>query len=543
MQNQVKELEHANRRFKVKIDMLEREKNTITKKHDAKLEDLNTKNKALEEQLAEWESKASILESNNRETAKELEAKLAAESRRVRDLEMSLESAESKAISKMKSMEMELEELRESSTKIEEYEQVLGKLMERNQELEEEAKQAKEERDMANRQVDLADRRKAIKVKDLEETIAEQKLIIEQQQETLDESVKTILKLYSLNNGKGDDMSTMSEEKLTDIARAMVPRLPSRSSLPTLPERPPSPVGTLASSYSRARQSSSRGRALTDEVESLMYDARARSRGRDRLEELDYDKLAASRPKSRGRGERSESIRQLTARAHTPSRDRSRSPLHRQTSNDRTYDPTGPNSLALVPVMPKESSSTYGGQYGIPPPRSSSARRGGGGGYDRVDSTYTDGMSYSSAIVPRQTHDRPRSFNQQSSVYRNHDDLDRDRNRRDRDRRREDRGGGGWDESQRHRDRGGSGGAGGGYPNRPGSRGGHDSRQNRGYSHEEDAYSRRSTRDPSISGDTMMSGDPRRGQYRNHGGKHRSGGGKQKQSRGHDSRSRLALDP
>jgi hypothetical protein len=67
-------------------------------------------------------------------------------------------------------------ELREASAKIDEYEQVLGKLMERNNELEAEVKQAREERDMANRQVELSDRRRAVKIKDLEEQVAEQKV-------------------------------------------------------------------------------------------------------------------------------------------------------------------------------------------------------------------------------------------------------------------------------------------------------------------------------------------------------------------------------
>jgi hypothetical protein len=48
--------------------------------------------------------------------------------------------------------------------------------MERNNELEAEAKQAREERDMANRQVELSDRRRAVKIKDLEEQVAEQKV-------------------------------------------------------------------------------------------------------------------------------------------------------------------------------------------------------------------------------------------------------------------------------------------------------------------------------------------------------------------------------
>lgn len=174
--NQVKELEHANRRFKVKIDMLEREKNTIAKKFETKIEELMNKNKALEDQLSEFESKANAFETSNRNTVMELEAKLAAETSRVRELELSTESAVSKYNTKIKSVEAEMEELRQSSSKIEEYEQVLGKLMERNAELEAEAKEARDERDMANRQVELSDRRRNVKVKDLQEQVAEQKV-------------------------------------------------------------------------------------------------------------------------------------------------------------------------------------------------------------------------------------------------------------------------------------------------------------------------------------------------------------------------------
>ena len=126
---------------------------------------------------------------------------------------------------KMKGMEDELVELRDSCSKIEEYEQVLGKLMERNEELETQVKELTDEVEMSNRQVELLDHRRAAKVNDLEEKIEEQRLVIEQQQEMLDESVKTILKLYSLNNMQDDDLLVMSEEKLTDMARAIVPRL------------------------------------------------------------------------------------------------------------------------------------------------------------------------------------------------------------------------------------------------------------------------------------------------------------------------------
>lgn len=171
-------MEHANRRFKVKIDMLEREKTNIAKKFEAKIDELANKNKSLEQQLSEFESKANALETSNRNTVMELEAKLATETNRVRDLELSTESAVSKYSSKVKSLETELEDLRQSSAKIDEYEQVLGKLMERNAELEAEAKEAREEKDMANRQIELSDRRRAVKVKDLQDQVAEQKVSV-----------------------------------------------------------------------------------------------------------------------------------------------------------------------------------------------------------------------------------------------------------------------------------------------------------------------------------------------------------------------------
>ena len=171
-------MEHANRRFKVKIDMLEREKTNIAKKFEAKIDELANKNKSLEQQLSEFESKANALETSNRNTVMELEAKLATETNRVRDLELSTESAVSKYSSKVKSLETELEDLRQSSAKIDEYEQVLGKLMERNAELEAEAKEAREEKDMANRQIELSDRRRTVKVKDLQDQVAEQKVSV-----------------------------------------------------------------------------------------------------------------------------------------------------------------------------------------------------------------------------------------------------------------------------------------------------------------------------------------------------------------------------
>jgi len=438
--NQVKELEHANRRFKVKIDMLEREKTNIAKKFEAKIDELANKNKSLEQQLSEFESKANALETSNRNTVMELEAKLATETNRVRDLELSTESAVSKYSSKVKSLETELEDLRQSSAKIDEYEQVLGKLMERNAELEAEAKEAREEKDMANRQIELSDRRRTVKVKDLQDQVAEQKLMIEQQQETLEESVKTILKLYSLNNGKGDDMTELSEEQLDSITRAMIPRSHVKPALSTLNERTserPWSRGrnrfdedadvdrTVTRAVERAR---SRGRDRFDDIGAdLKLSGRTQSRGRDRFEDSDADKSVSRsmvgsrsqgrdrfddmpvdrpepRPRSRGRGDRSESIRQLTSRALD--RDKSRSPLSvRRRAEGNLYDPSITNSLALVPVTPKDTEGGYGSRYGGGPTPQSASRRGGSSVYDRVDSTYTEGSSYSDALIPYNEYD------------------------------------------------------------------------------------------------------------------------------------------
>mmetsp|Transcript_22913 Transcript_22913/g.43272 ORF Transcript_22913/g.43272 Transcript_22913/m.43272 type:complete len:813 (-) Transcript_22913:393-2831(-) len=406
--NQVKELEHANRRFKVKIDMLEREKNTLTKKHDAKIDLVENKVTSLEEELTDWETQAAGLESKNRKTEEEWEAKLAEEKRRARETIFSMDKLQTK----MKSLEGELEELKQTEAKIDEYEAVLGKLMERNEELERELKAAKDDTDMAHRSAELADRRRALKTKDLEEKIEEQRVMIEQQQETLDESVKTILKLYSLNNEKGDDLSVLSEEKLTDMARAMVPRLSSkRAALPTILDD----GGTIgdaftlnSASYStnrpsairRAASSSAstatgintlRTRELTEEVENLMQEqSRARSVGRNRaigsaaraeespaidglldsrtetslrarsrgrssrlsedLEGIDNGTLGAtstvaSTLRPRSRGrDRTESIRQLTERARTPGR----APADRERSTSPPVR-SGAGSAAAAP--------------------------------------------------------------------------------------------------------------------------------------------------------------------------------------------------
>lgn len=416
--------------------VLEREKNTIAKKYETKIEDYTNKVSSLEERLAEWETQAGSLEDKARKTAEEWEAKLAEEKVRVRDVQFDLDKAQTK----MKVMENELVEARDSCSKIDEYEQVLGKLMERNEELEADAKNATDEVDQAHRQVELLDRRRTVKVKDLEDKVEEQRIMIEQQQETLDESVKTILKLYSLNNERGDDLSVLSEDKLQDMARQFVPKF--RSSLPPIRDvEQPSPRGgestaltlTTTGGYSRsssrpsttARRSSvaasSRGRdrELNDEVENLMQEqSRARSRGRgclgptneseslmDRTREtqirsrsrgrhsqVDTDMNRAARAdrfKSRGRGDRTESIRQLTERARTPSG-------RRPSENRRDYDPSAPvsDSRALVLVTPKEDNA-LGGEYDIPPPqmRRQSSRR---------DSTRDRGrdMHHNNEIVP-----------------------------------------------------------------------------------------------------------------------------------------------
>jgi hypothetical protein len=405
--------------------MLEREKNAIVKRYDGKMEDSTNKIKSLEEQLKEWEGKLAGLESTNREMEEKWEAKLEEEKRYARELRFDLEKAEDK----IKGLEAELVELRDSNSMIEEYEQVLGKLMERNEELEVEAQTVVEEKEMLSRQ-------SALKVKELERKIEEQKVIIEQQQETLDESVKTILKLYSLNNGQGDDMSTMSEEQLTGIARAIVPRPSGRqTTLSTVRDDDPSTsvggapgigggshLGGNSALSGRRSSSRSRAQALADDVETLMLEsesrvrarsrgrayqemeehdidrpvARARSRGRQahQVEELD-DVRARARSKSRGR---TESLRQLTERARTPGRVRSRSPGgHRR---DRDYDPSGPvsDSRALVLATPAtDSGRKYGGQYDIPPSSGTrqNFRRDGGGKYDNFEGT--------------QRHDAPRS--------------------------------------------------------------------------------------------------------------------------------------
>ena len=522
--NQVKELEHANRRFKVKIDMLEREKNAIMKRYDGKMEDSTNKIKSLEEQLKEWEGKVGGLETTNREMEEKWEAKLEEEKRYARELRFDLEKAEDK----IKGLDAELVELRDSNSKIEEYELVLGKLMERNEELEEEAQTVVEEKEMMDRQVELEEKRKALKVKELEQKIAEQQVYIEQQQETLDESVKTILKMYSLNNGQGDDMTTMSEEQLTGIAHSIVPLASTRQTLPTVRDDVPATpadstrpsVGALNGSFIRRRDTattSGRSRsthALTDDVETLMLEsesrvrarsrgranqqmdgtdvdrpvARARSRGRPapRQEEEFDDMRARARSKSRGRGDRTESMRQLVERARTPGRNRSRSPGVRR--RDRDYDPSGPESDSRALVLattPTDSGRKYGGQYDIPQssgPRQNSRRDVGGGKYDNYEGPPRHDAPRSGGRPDRHPHQQQRR-NYHEDGYRGSSNPRRgDRGERDGDRRRS---GGGGDHYRRRA-------SGGEHPE---SR----SYRNKNYSHNEDHYTpRRVPREPSV---------------------------------------------
>ena len=180
--NQVKELEHANRRFKVKIDMLEREKNTISKKYDAKLEFAENKVQSLEEQISEWETQASGLEAENRKKEEEWDTKLVEEQERVREMQEQLRENKGALETERKNTE----------AKVDEYETVLGKLMERNEELEGEVVAAQDEADVARRQLELAERRRSdlggdhrqsVKIKELEAKVEEQRIMIEQQQE------------------------------------------------------------------------------------------------------------------------------------------------------------------------------------------------------------------------------------------------------------------------------------------------------------------------------------------------------------------------
>ena len=58
-----------------KNQVLEREKNTIAKKYETKIDDYTNKLSSLEEKLSEWETKASSIEDDARKTAEEWEAK------------------------------------------------------------------------------------------------------------------------------------------------------------------------------------------------------------------------------------------------------------------------------------------------------------------------------------------------------------------------------------------------------------------------------------------------------------------------------------
>jgi len=349
--------------------------------------------------------------------------------------------------------------------------------------------------------------------------------MIEQQQETLEESVKTILKLYSLNNGKGDDMTELSEEQLNSITRAMIPGSNIKASLPPLSDRPERPwslgrnrfddeieksvtravdrarsrgrdrFGDLGTDNKTGARGPSRGRDRLDEMDTdksvSRSMARARSQGRDRFEDIGLDRTVA-RANSRGRGDRSESIRQLTSRALD--RNKSRSPMaRRHSSSEPMYD----NSLALVPVTPKESDDRYIGY----------SRRGGSDVYDRIDSTYTEGSSFSTAIIPYNEYDsRDRrhrnSYHQPKSRYDERsrgDDRRRERDRGDRrerderldDRNREVRS----HREHRHRDRD--------RDNRGPRRYDGRHRSSQGGYHAENYGSRRAPRDPSLYGDVI----------------------------------------
>lgn len=375
--------------------------------------------------------------------------------------------------------------------------------------------------------------------------------MIEQQQETLEESVKTILKLYSLNNGKGDDMTELSEEQLDSITRAMIPRTNTKATLPSLSERTERPwsrsrsrfdedmdksvARAVESARSRGRgdrfddkgpdvkmagRAQSRGRDRFDDMDaekSVARSIRARSQGRERFEDLAIDKPVA-RAKSRGRGDRSESIRQLTSRALDPGREKNRSPLVRRLSSSEMYDPAGPNSLALVPVAPKED-DRYG-HYGGPPPQSSSRR--GGNAYDRMESNYTEGTAYSNALIPYNEYESRADRRHRGSHKSRYDDRGDERRRERDDRRREriddradDRSRGG--RSHRSRD-----------DRHKGSRR-RDSRHRppQGGYHEDEYGPRRGQRDPSSYGE--MDGRPH-----NRDDRHRPRGGKPRSSRTRD---------
>lgn len=462
--NQVKELEHVNRRFKVKIEMLEREKSTYAKKYDVKIEELEKKVSSLKEQLVDSDKRASQLEDEARHADEKWEGTIADEKRHSRDIQDELDKAQTK----IQGMEVEVDELRDYSTKIDEYEQVLGKLMERNDELEEEVLVAKnevnlirDELDMINRQVVLLERRRAVKVKDFEEKIEEQRIVIEQQQETLDESVKTILKLYSLNNTQGDDLSVMSEEKLTDMARAMVPRLgTNRSTLrPIMDEDDSESLPTLVSSSrhtdsrtvmpkkfdqtrSTVMSNSTRGRELTEEVKNLLQRPapRARSTGRtqsrfERRNSLETQTRhgESSRARSNGR-----SPRDRFGSMPPPDRQQRR----RSSSYSFEYDPAGPASLSRALVFINDSDDAYGRQS--PPSRSKyhreSAATSDDRDRDRGAAPYSEGMSYNhrqsqSAVnnrAPRShqnNRDRRYRLERDEGFYRNDQQRDRDRNR------------------------------------------------------------------------------------------------------------------
>lgn len=441
--NQVKELEHINRRFKVKIEMLEREKSTNTKKHDMKIEELEKKITSLKEQLVESDTRARHLDEEARNSDEKWEATLADEKRHSRDVQDEYEKVQAK----VKVMEAEIEELRDFSTKIDEYEQILGKLMERNEELEdvvigakEEVKGTRDELEMSNRQAELLDRRRAVKVKDLEVKIEEQRVVIEQQQETLDESVKTILKLYSLSNTRGDDFSVMSEEKLTDMARAMVPRLGTNRSVlaPIMDEdhggslarsssgHTVSGTSTSAKRHAKAAVggNSSRGRELMEEVQNLYRQSQPRAKSIGRTKNyLEYK----NRMESRHRQSRAISNGR-------PCNHLERSPSPNRKSRQRTaeYDPTGPapQTRALVSVLSKECDNF---DILVPPPSRSNYKRESAGVRDRgalYDPPYNESSLYNSrqpGPLPQSSVSRANRIHHNHTDRRARDDGDRGR--------------------------------------------------------------------------------------------------------------------
>jgi hypothetical protein len=341
-------------------------------------------------------------------------------------------------------------------------------------------------------------------------------------------------------------MTEFSEEQLDSITRAMIPRTNTKATLPSLSERTERPWSrsrsrfdedmdkSVARAVERARsrgrgdrfddkgpdtkvigRAQSRGRDRFDDMDaerSVARSIRARSQGRERFDDSAIDKPVA-RAKSRGRGDRSESIRQLTSRALDPGKEKNRSPPVRRLSSSEMYDPSGPNSLALVPVTPKED-DRYG-HYGGPPPQSNSRR--GGNANDRIDSTYTEGTAYSNALIPYNEYESRGDRRHRANHKSRYDDRG-DERRRERDNRRRERG----DDRADDRSRGGR-----SHRSRDDRHKGPRVRDSRhrplqgGY-HEDEYAPRRGQRDPSVYGDTGGKPHNRDDRYRSRGSKQRS---------------------